>query len=210
MTDLSPALRRRLPAYFRTLIRLYGMGKERISSDELAAELGLVPSQVRTDMKAIGCCGQRSYGYGIPALYKTIAGILQLSDKFSAVMVGSTHLAKAIAETPVFMKRGVKLTSVFTENGCVDGFLLPQECAVHGISDFDTFFKLGEPDIVILACASSDAQRIFGLLEALATENVKNAEVWNFTDLELKSEILKVKNIHMPDYLMMLCLDVGK
>ena len=53
-------------------------------------------------MKAIGCCGQRSYGYVIPTLYKTIAGILQLSDKFSAVIVGSTNLARSIAETPVF------------------------------------------------------------------------------------------------------------
>lgn len=212
MTELSPALRRRLPAYFRTLIRIYGTGKERISSEELAGELGLVPSQVRTDMKAIGCTGQRSYGYGIPALYKRIADILQLSDKFTAVVIGSTNLARSISENQVFSKRGVKLTAVFTEDGKTEGFNLLPECEKKKISDVRDYFDSSCPDIVILACTTDCASAVLDFVEArCGCENTHHRalEIWNFTDLELHSEKIKVKNIHLADYLMLLCLDAG-
>ena len=213
MTELSPALRRRLPAYFRTLIRIYGQGKERISSEELASELGLVPSQVRTDMKAIGCTGQRSYGYGIPTLYKAIAEILQLSDKFSAIIIGSTNLARSIAENHVFSKRGVKLTAVFTEDGRAEGFKLLPECEKKKISDVREYFEASCPNIVILSCTTDCAAAVLDLAEACCGCNESGGiapEIWNFTDLELRSDKIKVKNIHMSDYLMILCLDAGK
>lgn len=210
MTELSPALRRRLPAYFRTLIRIYGTGKERISSEELAHELGLVPSQVRTDMKAIGCTGQRSYGYGIPTLYKAIAEILQLSDKFSAVIIGSTNLARSIAETSVFAKRGVKLTAVFTEDGHAEDFSLLPECERLGMGDVCTYFEAHCPNIIILACGAEEARSVFDYAENGCACGRFTTEIWNFTDLELRSEKMKVKNIHMSDYLMILCLDAGK
>ena len=208
MTNISPALRRRLPIYFRTLIRLYGDGKERVSSDELARELGLVPSQVRTDMKAIGCVGQRSYGYGIPTLYKTIAGILQLSDKYRAVIVGSTHLAKAIAEDQIFSKRGIKLSAVFSDKSS-NWSLLP-ECELLPTARFMEYFLENRPNIVILACETALSPEIFGFIESSA-ENSDGIchEVWNFTDKELVSGKLKVKNIHITDFLLMLCLEAG-
>ena len=213
MTELSSALRRRLPAYFRTLIRIYGQGKERISSEELAAELGLVPSQVRTDMKAIGCTGQRSYGYGIPTLYKAIAEILQLSDKFSAVIIGSTNLARAIAENHVFSKRGVKLTAVFTEDGRADGFTLLPECEKKKIAEVRDYFDASCPNIIILSCSTDCAAAVLELAESCFEPDENCAiipEIWNFTDLELRSDRIKVKNIHMSDYLMILCLDAGR
>ena len=208
MTEISPALRRRLPVYFRTLIRLYGKGKERVSSEELARELDLVPSQVRTDMKAIGCIGQRSYGYGIPTLYKKIADILQLSDKFSAVIVGSSHLAKAIAEDAIFAKRGVKLSAVFSDRA--EGFDLLPKCAVLPISSLNGYLQSSSPDIIILACEAEVADEALRFAECEAEAGGNAPEIWNFTDAELGSEILKVKNIHMSDYLMLLCLDCSK
>ena len=208
MTNVSPALRRRLPVYFRTLIRLYGDGKERVSSEELAKELGLVPSQVRTDMKAIGCVGQRSYGYGIPMLYKRIADILQLSDKYRAVIIGSSHLGHALSEDPIFSKRGIKLSAVFSD-GSADWLLLP-ECELHPTSNFKDYFLENRPNIVILACETELSPEIFSFIES-ASENTDGIchEVWNFTDKELVSDKLKVKNFHLTDYLMMLCLDAG-
>lgn len=217
MNDISPALTRRLPAYFRALIRLYGNGKSRVSSEELARELHLVPSQVRTDMKALGCAGQRSYGYGIPSLYKRIADILQLSDKFTAVIVGSSHIAKAIAETPVFTKRGVKLAAVFADCGEPDGYedcaILP-ECKRGTVGEFEGYFSENRPNIVILAGNIESSERVFEFLEDDAAKRISDGaditEVWNFTDSELVSKKMKVKNIHMSDYLMILCLEAGK
>ena len=164
-------------------------------------------------MKAIGCTGQRSYGYGIPTLYKAIAEILQLSDKFSAVIIGSTHLARSIAENQMFSKRGVKLTAVFTEDGRAEGFNLLPECEKKKISDVREYFEASCPNIVILSCTTDCASAVLNLMESRCdcSKNGSTApEIWNFTDLELRSDRIKVKNIHMSDYLMILCLDVGK
>ena len=208
MTELSPALVRRLPRYFRTLIKFYAKGKERISSDELASELGLVPSQVRTDLKALGCIGQRSYGYGIPTLYKKIADILQLSDKFTAVIVGSGDIVRAISKTEVFTKRGIKLGAVFTEENEKDFFDAPL-CTEYSLSSFSRYFEAAAPDIIIFGGEQAYVE-VLSYLESNAKNTSNPTEVWNFTGDDLSSDIITVKNIHLSDYVMLLCYEAGK
>ena len=204
----SPALIRRLPAYFRTLIDFYGKDRSRISSEELASAMGITPSQVRADLSAIGCQGQRSYGYGIPTLYKTIGEILQLSDKFSAIIIGESHIARAVAETPVFAKRGVKLLAVFADAGCV-----PSDNDALAFTALDEFFREARPSIVIIAGSAENAESVSAKITALAEEigqKETKTEIWNFTDVSLQSDKIKVKNFHLSDHLMMLCLEAGK
>ncbi len=200
--SLSPALVRRLPAYFRTLIRLYGVGKERISSEELALELGLTPSQVRADMKAIGCHGQRSYGYGIASLYKKIADILQLSDKYTAFVIGDGHLASAIAESHIFSKRGMKLLCRFSSGDDNSKELIP-------FSQFAELFSQKRPNIIIAAGSVEVAEIALDTVETLSNE-AHICEFWNFTDAHLSSETVKVKNIHLSDQLMLLMTTIGQ
>lgn len=192
-SPLSPALLRRLPAYFRTLIRIYGNGKQRVSSEELATEMQLAPSQVRADMKALGCVGQRSYGYAVSSLYKTIGDILQLSDRYSAVIVGGAPIAEAIKNTQVFSVRGIKLVG-FLKDGI----------SVNSLSDI---CKEKDPDIIIIASETENAGEI---LETAENINGHVSEVWNFTEKELFSDKIKVKNIHVSDLLMLLCFEIGK
>ena len=190
---LSPALLRRLPVYFRTLIRLYGNGKQRISSDELGAEMNIASSQVRVDMKALGCSGQRSYGYSVSALYKTIGDILQLSDKYKAVIIGNAPIAEAIRSSPVFSVRGIKAVGFLK-----DGF------TAQALTELITNTS---PDIVIIASENDTSKEILRTVESL---DGITPEVWNFSDGDLFSDILKVKNIHVSDLLMLLCFEIGK
>ena len=190
---ISPALLRRLPVYFRTLIRIYGDGKQRVSSEELAAEISLAPSQVRADMKALGCVGQRSYGYSVSSLYKTIGDILQLSDRYSAVIIGNTPIADTIISSPVFSVRGIKPV------GTLKGEFLA--------SEFFTLCDEKHPDIVIIASESEISAEI---LKAAEDRCDTVSEVWNFSDRDLFSDKLKVKNIHVSDLLMLLCFEIGK
>ncbi len=199
---LSPALVRRLPAYFRTLIRLYGEGKDRISSEELSLELGLAPSQVRADMKSIGCPGQRSYGYGIPTLYRKIADILQLSDKYGAFIIGNGHLAYAIAEAQIFSKRGMKLLCRISNDENCDESLSP-------FSKFQELCVMYKPTVIIAACDIKTAENALNHSELLF-EKAGIREFWNFTDAHLSSDTLKVKNIHLSDQLMLLTTEIGR
>lgn len=203
---LPRALIRRLPSYFRVLIRFYGMGKERISSEELSEELGLAPSQVRTDIKAIGCQGQRSYGYGIPTLYKTIAEILQLSDKLSAAIVGSTPLADAIAGTQIIAKRGIKLIARISDKGAKKR---GDEIVFDGFSEF---YEKEAPHVLILAGSIESTYAALEIADAVNSQKKSDGicEIWNFTDAHLSSEVTRVKNIHLSDQIMLLCLEAGR
>ncbi len=204
MSNLSPALVRRLPEYFRTLIKFYGEGKERISSEELAQELGLVPSQVRTDIKALGCTGQRSYGYGIPALYKKIADILQLSDKFSAVIVGTSPIVQALSESEIFAKRGIKLTAVFEE--AHGGWAQSGRYTIKRLAELEEHLKQTHTDIIILGGDTAACEQTIMIAELMQSKPV----IWNFTNSALTSRTLKVSNIHLCDLLMLLCYEIGK
>ncbi len=153
----------------------------------------LAPSQVRADMKALGCVGQRSYGYAVPTLYKTIGDILQLSDKYSAVIAGSAPISAALKSTQVFSVRGIKLAGTLS-----DGF---------SAEELTELCEQKRPDILILA-SESDASEI--LSKASVALRGIISEVWNFTDRELYSDTLKIKNIHVSDLLMLLCFDIGK
>jgi redox-sensing transcriptional repressor len=190
---VSGALLRRLPSYFRVLIKIYAEGSEITSSEELAARMSLTPSQVRADMKAIGCTGQRSYGYVVSRLYKTVADILQLSDKYSAVIIGNAPIASAVAQTQVFSKRGIKLVGFLKED-------FSEEKIVELCNE-------KHPDIIIIA---SDTDEADGILKAAEPLRDLISEVWNFTEAELSSEALKVKNYHISDYIMMLCSEMEK
>ncbi len=192
-STLSPALLRRLPVYFRTLIRIYGGGKQRVSSEELAYEMKLAPSQVRADIKALGCVGQRSYGYSVSALYKTIGDILQLSDKYSAVIVGNAPIAETVKSSSVFSVRGIK--SVGFLKGDFSPLALKQLCDEK------------HPDIVIIASDGESAGEILTAVEGLSAPV---GEIWNFSDTDLYSEKIKIKNIHVSDLLMLLCYEIGK
>ena len=158
-------------------------------------------------MKAIGCSGQRSYGYGIPALYKRIADILQLSDKFRAVLIGDTHLSHHIAESPIFTKRGIKLCAVFSDKK--SGWELLPECSVFHENELEAYLPEIAPDIVILSGKADSSAKVLKALPALNTACGHAPEIWNFTDEDLFSETFTVKNIHLSDLLMMLCLEAG-
>lgn len=205
-SEYSPALVRRLPAYFRALIEFYSQDRARVSSEDLARQLGLTPSQVRADLNAIGCMGQRSYGYGIPALYKTIAEILQLSDKYCAVIVGETPIANAIADTPIFKKRGVKLRATFAEKG-ED----PVRKDVLPFDELEDYLKNNCINIIISASSSECAEKTLEIAQrVLPLFGERVLELWNFSDVSLHSDTLTVKNVHLSDMLMILCLETGK
>ena len=190
-TTLSPALLRRLPVYFRALINIYGKGKQRTSSQEIAAEMKIASSQVRADMKALGCTGQRSYGYSVPTLYKTIGDCLQLFDKVSAVIVGNTPIAETLKSTQVFSVRGIKLAACLEDVSCTEK--LERLCAET------------HPNIIILASESNMSDKVLAVCESVCKTV---SEIWNFSGKDLYSDKLKVKNIHISDLLMLLCSEV--
>ena len=192
---ITEPVRRRLPAYYRALIAMYGKGEEKVSSRQLAAIIGSAESQVRTDMLAIGCKGQKGYGYSIARLYNRIGEVMCLRDSYTAVIVGEGHTSQAVAASHLFTKRGIKLLGRFSEADTADDG--------ETVSALAQFCSVERVDIFIFTCSGATALRCLMLAEKLGIRGVLN-----LSELDLCSDTVTVRNVHVEDALMMLCSEI--
>ena len=70
--QISKAVIKRLPRYYRYLGEILNNGVERISSSELSNKMQVTASQIRQDLNNFGGFGQQGYGYNVQYLYDEI------------------------------------------------------------------------------------------------------------------------------------------
>ena len=75
--EISRAVIKRLPRYYRYLGELLESGTERISSGELSERMQVTASQIRQDLNNFGGFGQQGYGYNVKHLHTEIGKILR-------------------------------------------------------------------------------------------------------------------------------------
>lgn len=80
---------RRLPMYYRYLLTLRKLGKERVSSTEVSAALQIEPATVRRDFSYLGELGKRGYGYSVPYLVEFLQGYLLHDEQVGVIVIGS-------------------------------------------------------------------------------------------------------------------------
>ncbi|MBQ9132122.1 MAG: hypothetical protein IJX62_06605, partial [Clostridia bacterium] len=88
-SNVSPAVIRRLPRYFRYLRELIRQDKMRVSSGELSAMMHVTASQIRQDLNCFGGFGQQGYGYNVNYLYSKICGLLGVDAGIRAIIIGA-------------------------------------------------------------------------------------------------------------------------
>ncbi len=205
-TSISESVIRRLPRYYRFLSALERIGQERISSKELASQLGLTASQIRQDLNCFGEFGQQGYGYNISALRKQLKIIIGLEKKRSAIIVGAGNLGKVIAANIDFESFGFCLSGIFD----IDHEICGKEIAgftVKHMSELLSFCQREKPFVAVLCIPQEAAQETADTLIALGIKGF-----WNFShcDLNADPEITQVENVHLGDSLMMLSYRVTK
>ena len=95
--EISKAVIKRLPRYYRYLGELLEHKVERISSNELSDRMQVTASQIRQDLNNFGGFGQQGYGYNVKYLYNEIGKILGLDKTYNMIIIGAGHLGQAIA-----------------------------------------------------------------------------------------------------------------
>ena len=89
------------------------MGKERISSQEIADYTNINATQIRRDLSAFGKFGKRGVGYNIESLLGEIRRILRTQGQHNIALVGAGRLGQAIASSPIFAEHGINIAAVF-------------------------------------------------------------------------------------------------
>ena len=103
----------RLSRYLQVLTQSKKMGKDRISSQEIADYTNINATQIRRDLSAFGKFGKRGVGYNIDSLLAEIRKILRTQGQHNVALVGAGRLGQAIASSPIFAEHGINIAGVF-------------------------------------------------------------------------------------------------
>src|SRR5438045_6052578 len=110
---LTVGVAARLSRYLQVLTQARKMGKERISSQEIADYTNINATQIRRDLSNFGKFGKRGVGYSIDSLLAEIRKILRTQGQHNIALVGAGRLGQAIASSPIFAEHGINIAAVF-------------------------------------------------------------------------------------------------
>ena len=110
---LSLGVAARLSRYLQVLIQARKMGKDTISSQELAEYTHINSTQIRRDLSGFGKFGKRGVGYRVESLVEEIRKILRTSGQHNIALFGAGHLGRAIASSDIFADHGFQVVAIF-------------------------------------------------------------------------------------------------
>ena len=204
--NVSDAVIRRLPRYYRYLDDLHNKGVVRISSNSLGNKMGITASQIRQDLSCFGEFGQQGYGYNVEELRAEVGRILGTDKQHRIIVVGVGNLGHALMQNFRFMESGFTLDAAFD----ISPALIGSEVAgipVLSMDELESYLKSHPVDVAVLTVPRSVAQSI---ADRLVASDVRG--FWNFTNVELSSTVEGVcfEDVHFADSLLTLSYRIAE
>jgi redox-sensing transcriptional repressor len=156
---LSLGVAARLSRYLQVLIQARKMGKETISSQELAEYTHINSTQIRRDLSGFGKFGKRGVGYRVDSLVREIRKILHTSGQHNIALIGAGNLGQAIASSAIFADHGFRIVAIFD----VDAKLVGREFGdvlVRDLSELEQMVDEEEVVVGVLAVPAAASQEV--------------------------------------------------
>ena len=203
--EISKAVIKRLPRYYRYLGNLLEEKVERISSNELSEMMNVTASQIRQDLNNFGGFGQQGYGYNVKYLYTEIGKILGLDKDHNFIIIGAGNLGQALANYASFERNGFILKSLFDVNPRLEGVTI-RGIPVRMLDELEGYLQENDIEIAALTLPKSKAEEV---ADVLVANGIK--AIWNFahTDLTLPKDVI-VESVHLADSLMKLSYNISQ
>jgi len=198
--NISDAVIRRLPRYYRQLTDLCNRGVVRISSHSLGQEMNITASQIRQDFSCFGEFGQQGYGYNVEELRSEIGHILGVDNDHHLIMVGVGNLGRALLRNFPFSQNGFIVDAAFDVSPNVIGTSV-NDVPIYAMETMDEYIRTHQVDVVVMTVPQAVAQEMANHLIDMGIRGF-----WNFTNIELSSSdpAVKFENIHFADSLLTL------
>jgi redox-sensing transcriptional repressor len=155
---LTVGVAARLSRYLQVLTQARKMGKQRISSQEIAEYTNINATQIRRDLSAFGKFGKRGVGYNIESLLSEIRQILRTQGQHNIALVGAGRLGQAIASSPIFAEHGINIAAVFDSDPAKVGEAVGNNVAVSPYDDLAEVVRDKNIIAGVLAVPASAAQ----------------------------------------------------
>ena len=203
--NVSMAVIKRMPKYYRYLGELVKNDVDRISSKELGEKIGFTASQIRQDLNSFGDFGQQGYGYNVKELHNQIGAILGVGKEYNAVLIGAGNIGQAIANYSRFTDIGLGITAIFDANPKLVGMRI-RDVEIKDIDELKGYLEENHIDMGILCVPRINAQKV---CDVLVNGGVRG--IWNFAPIDLHvPETVKVENVHLSESLLTLVYQMNK
>jgi redox-sensing transcriptional repressor len=178
---LSLGVAARLSRYLQVLTQARKMGKETISSQELADYTHVNSTQIRRDLSGFGKFGKRGVGYNVDSLVSQIRKILRTSGQHNIALFGAGHLGRAIAGSDIFADHGFRVMAIFDTDPKKAGKRISDQLVVRPIDDLEKVVQEDEIVVGVIAVPTEAAQ---GVADALVAAGVKI--IFNYSEALLQ------------------------
>jgi redox-sensing transcriptional repressor len=173
---LSLGVAARLSRYLQVLTQARKMGKDTISSQELADYTHVNSTQIRRDLSGFGKFGKRGVGYNVESLVTQIRKILRTAGQHNIALFGAGHLGTAIATSDIFADHGFRVVAMFDVDERRVGSEIGPLTVRHN-SQLQPVIVDEDIVVAVLAVPSAAAQ---GLADELVEAGVKI--IFNYSD----------------------------
>jgi redox-sensing transcriptional repressor len=170
---LSLGVAARLSRYLQVLTQARKMGKDTISSQELANFTHVNSTQIRRDLSGFGKFGKRGVGYNVDSLVSQIRTILRTSGQHNIALFGAGHLGIAIAASDVFADHGFRVVAVFDKDPDKVGMQIGA-LTVRDSSELPAMVQEDEIVVAVLAVPAVAAQPLADELVAAGVKIIFN------------------------------------
>ena len=177
---LSLGVAARLSRYLQVLTQARKMGKETISSQELADYTHVNSTQIRRDLSGFGKFGKRGVGYNVDSLVTQIRKILRTAGQHNIALFGAGHLGTAIATSDIFADHGFRVVAMFDTDQPKVGTRIGTLTVRHN-SELRQVVEDQDIVVAVLAVPSPAAQ---GLADEISEAGVKI--IFNYSDALLQ------------------------
>jgi len=157
---LSLGVAARLSRYLQVLTQARKMGKETISSQELADYTHVNSTQIRRDLSGFGKFGKRGVGYNVDSLVSQIRKILRTSGQHNIALFGAGHLGQAIACSDIFADHGFRVVAVFDTDSGKIGERVGEDLVVRAFDELPAVVREDEIVVGVIAVPTQAAQEV--------------------------------------------------
>jgi redox-sensing transcriptional repressor len=157
---LSLGVAARLSRYLQVLTQAMKMGKDTISSQELAEYTHINSTQIRRDLSGFGKFGKRGVGYRVDFLVSEIRKILRTSGQHNIALFGAGNLGQAIAGSDIFADHGFRVVAVFDVDPKLVGQPVGDDLVVQDFSELERVVEDEEVVVGVLAVPAGAAQEV--------------------------------------------------
>ena len=157
---LSLGVAARLSRYLQVLTQAKKMGKETISSQELADYTHVNSTQIRRDLSGFGKFGKRGVGYNVDSLVSQIRKILRTTGKHNIALFGAGKLGQAIAGSDIFADHGFQVVAIFDTDQKKIGEQVSETVSVRPYEEMRQVVQDEDVVVGVLAVPTEAAQKV--------------------------------------------------